>query len=100
MDIDNGKLTNSALQVISITSRMRMMMTSFACGRKQTKESTNPLCPFSARHSIPIYNLPSPQRGISLQIAENIQKQNLVKKFDRNFFACKFLKTFENNTQT
>ena len=100
MDIDNGKLTNSALQVISITSRMRMMMTSFASGRKQTKESTNPLCPFSARHSIPIYNLPSPQRGISLQIAENIQKQNLVKKFDRNFFACKFLKTFENDTQT
>ena len=76
------------------------MMTSFAWGRKQTKESTNPLCPFSARHSIPIYSLPSPQRGISLQIAENIEKENMAKKFDRNFFACKFLKTFENNTQT
>ena len=72
MDIAKDKLTNSALQVIFSPSRMRMMMTSFACLWKQTKESTNPLCPFSARHSIPIYSLPSPQRGISLQIAENI----------------------------
>ena len=79
---------------------MSMMMTSFACLWKQTKESTNPLCPFSARHSIPIYSLPSPQRGISLQIAENIWKQNMANKFDRNVFARKFLKTFENNTQT
>ena len=45
---------------------------------RQTKESRNPLCPFSARHSIPIYGLPISllRKGILEEINKKINTKH------------------------